>query len=155
MAVPAIAFAQTPTGVAQFKDWGVYTANSSGGKICFALSKPKDTKPANVRRGDIFVFVTTRPAEKVKNEVTVEIGYPFKDGSSALADIGGTKFKLFTKGEKAWVENAAEEPNFVAAMRAGSSMVISGTSQRGTDTTDTYSLSGVTAALDRVAQECN
>ena len=136
------------------KEWGVYTADASGSKICFAVSAPKDTKPKNVRRSDIYVYVTTRPKEKVANELTIEIGYPFKQGSQAKAKVGNDTFLLYTNGEKAWVENAAREPALIAAMRAGSSMTVTGTSQRGTNTSDTYSLSGISAALDRVAQEC-
>jgi len=148
------AWAQTPEGVAQYRDWGVYVASTGGSKVCFALSKPKDSKPEGVRRGDIYVFVTSRPGENVTNELTVEIGYPFREGSRAQATIGDASFTLYTQGEKAWVENAAEEPAMVAAMRSGASMVITGTSQRGTNTTDTYSLLGITDALNRVSSEC-
>ncbi|MGE0230969.1 MAG: invasion associated locus B family protein [Flavobacteriaceae bacterium] len=150
----APALAQTPEGIAQYKDWGVYVASTGSSKVCFALSKPRETKPEGVKRGDIYVFVTSRPGENVTNEVTIEIGYPFKEGGRAQAKIGDASFSLYTKGEKAWVENAAEEPGMVAAMRAGADMVVTGTSQRGTNTTDTYSLQGITDALNRVASEC-
>ena len=106
-------------------------------------------------RDPIYFFVTSRPAQDVSNEVSIIMGYPLAPESKPSATIDGTNFELFAKNDSAWVANAAEEQRLVAAMRAGVDMTIKGTSSRGTNTTDTYSLSGVTAALGRIAQECN
>jgi len=148
------AAAQTAKPLGQFKDWGAYVAESGGGKVCYALSEPKRTAPSGVNRDPVYFFVTTRPGQGVKNEVSIVIGYPYKDGSKASAEIGSASFTLFTKDDGAWVENAAEEARLVAAMRAGATMKVKGTSQRGTNTVDDYSLSGISAALDKIAAEC-
>mgnify|MGYP000731256056 CR=1 FL=1 len=148
------AHAQSATPLGQFKDWGAYVAESSGGKVCYALSQPKSSEPSNVNRDPVYLFVTSRPGQGVKNEVSVITGYPYKPDSRATAQIGTATFELFTKDDGAWVENAAEEASLVQAMRAGATMVIKGTSARGTNTVDNYSLSGITAALDKVAAEC-
>ena len=80
-------------------DWGAYTASPTGGKVCFALTKPKSSKtePAGRKREPAYIFVATRPAENVKNEVSVIIGYPFKSTSDATAEIGTAKFAMYTK----------------------------------------------------------
>ncbi len=148
------AFAQSATPLGQFKDWGAYVAESGGGKVCYALSQPKSSEPSNVNRDPVYFFVTSRPGSGVKNEVSIIIGYPYKPDTTATVEIGDTTFTLFTKDDGAWVENAAEESNLVGAMRRGATMVIKGTSARGTATVDNYSLSGISAALDRIAQEC-
>jgi hypothetical protein len=154
LSMAGAASAQTATALGQFRDWGAYVAEGSGGKVCYALSQPKSMEPRNVNRDPVYFFVTSRPGQGVKNEVSVVIGYPFRADSRASAQIGSDTFTLFTKDDGAWVENAAEEARLVSAMRAGATMVVKGTSQRGTDTSDTYSLSGISAALDRIAQEC-
>lgn len=153
-AVTGAAYAQTASPLGQFKDWGAYVADASGGKVCYALSQPKSTSPANVNRDPVYFFITSRPGQGVKNEVSVVVGYPYQESSKASAEVGSASFTLFTKDDGAWVENAAEEARLVAAMRAGATMKVKGTSQRGTETVDSYSLSGISAALDRIAQEC-
>ena len=94
-----------PKALGQFKDWGAYGAEVNGKKVCFVLSKPKDTSPKNVRRDPIFIFVTWRPAEGVREEVSVVAGYLYKEGSRAVVEIGSDKFDLFTKAGDAWIEN--------------------------------------------------
>ncbi len=153
VSVPVAAQSATPLG--QFRDWGAYVNEADGAKTCFVLSQPKETQPSNVNRGSIYFFVTRRPAQGVNGEVSVVVGYPYRDGSQATVQIGSDSFTLFTRDDGAWMENAAEEQRLVAAMRAGASMTVRGTSQRGTDTVDSYSLSGVTAALDRINSECS
>ena len=150
------AFAQgAATRVEQFKDWGAYVFNDpQRGKMCFAVSQPKDTEPKNVNRDPIYFFVTTRPREGVREEVNVITGYPYKEGSKTTIQIGSDSFTLYTSGDGAWLENAAEEARLVGAMRAGSSMVVRGTSRRGTLTVDTYSLAGVTAATQKALEVC-
>ena len=145
-----------PTLLQQYGDWGVYTGTNSGNKVCFALSQPSssETNPPNRPRGQIYLFVSTRPADNVRNEVSVIIGYPFRTDSDATAEVGTTKFILQTQGDNAWVKNSGEEAQLVDAMRRGADLVVSGVSGRGTTTTDRYSLAGISAALDRVRQEC-
>ena len=145
-----------PTLLAQYADWGAYAASPGGKKVCFAIAKPThaETKPPNRPRNQPYIFISTRPADKVTNEVSIAIGYPFKPSSEATAQVGSTTFALYTQGDGAWIKNTAEEAHMVDAMRQGDTVVVKGESSRGTQTTDTYSLKGLAEALDRVAQEC-
>lgn len=142
--------------VAEFGDWGTYTAAPGGKKVCFALAKPESSKtdPPNRPRDQAWLFVSTRPAEKVKEEVSVIFGYPLKADSDAMVEVGSTDFAMYTQNDGAWVKNAAEEARLVDAMRKGAEITVRGVSTRGTKTTDVYSLKGVTQALERAAQEC-
>ena len=145
-----------PTLLGQYADWGAYTASPKGGKVCFALSKPisSKTEPAGRKRDQAFIFVAIRPAENVKNEVSVIIGYPFKSTSDATAEIGTAKFEMYTKDDGAWIKNVAEEARMIDAMRKSADLTIKGTSGRGIQSTDRYSLKGLAQALDRAEQEC-
>lgn len=144
------------TLIASFAGWGAYSASSGGRKICFALAKPSTstTKPAGRSRDPAYMFITTRPNEKVRDEVSISIGYSFKPGSEASLEAGGGRFALYTQGDGAWIKNAAEESRMVDALRKSPQAVVVGTSSRGTETTDTFSLKGLSQALDRIAQEC-
>src|SRR5262245_11388990 len=156
LSISATAGAAQPTLLGQYGDWGAYTASPSGNKVCFALAKPKTTKmePAGRNRDPSYMFVSTRPAEKVKNEVSVIIGYPFKTSSDATAEIGTAKFAMYTQNDGAWIKNVAEEARMIDAMRKGADLTVKGTSGRGTQSTDQYSLKGLAQALDKIEQEC-
>jgi hypothetical protein len=159
-AAPAAQASTSPTAGAQllgqFGDWGAYTASPGGRKVCFALAKPtsSSTNPPNRPRDPAFLFISTRPAEKVREEVSVIIGYPFKPASEAAAEIGTTAFALYTQNDGAWIKNAAEEARMIDAMKKGADVTVKGESGRGTKTTDTFSLKGLSQALERVATEC-
>jgi invasion protein IalB len=153
--VPPSAGAQ-PLLLGQYSNWGAYVATPAGKKICFALAKPVDsqTNPANRPRDPVYMFISSRPAEKVKDEVSIIMGYGFKPNADATISLGSTNFAMYTQNDGAWIKNAAEEARLVDAMRKGSDLVVKGVSAHGTQTTDTYSLQGVVQALDRAAQEC-
>jgi invasion protein IalB len=156
-AAPAAAAGDAqPTLLGQYGDWGAYTASPGGNKVCFALAKPKTmkTEPEGRKRDPSYVFVSTRPADKVKNEVSVIIGYPFKTNSDATAEVGTAKFAMYTRDDGAWIKNAGEEARMVDAMRKGADLTVKGTSGRGTQSTDQYSLKGLAQALDKIEQEC-
>jgi invasion protein IalB len=140
----------------QFGDWGAYKADPGGKKVCFALSKPTSAviDPANKKRDPSYAFVSTRPAEKVKNEISVIVGYAQKSGHDATATIGKANYLLYTQNDGAWVKNAAEEPKMIDAMRNGSELIVKSESHSGAKTTDTYSLKGLSEALAKVAAEC-
>src|SRR5688572_28421209 len=95
-----------PTLLGQYGDWGAYSATPGGSKICFALAKPKlaKTEPTGRKRDQNYLFVSSRPAENVKNEVSVVIGYPFKTSSDAVAEIGSGKFAMYTQNDGAWIK---------------------------------------------------
>src|SRR6266566_2473575 len=151
----AVAGAQ-PALLGQYGQWGAYAAQSGNSKVCFALAKPASaqTKPPNKPRDPVFFFVASRPAENVRNEVSVIIGYAFKPATDATVEIGPAKFALYTQSDGAWIKNAAEEARLVDTMRKGTDLVVSGASSRGTESVDRYSLKGLSQALDRTAQEC-
>lgn len=153
-AAPAAAAAssQQGTAVAQFGDWGVFTSTTPRGKVCYAASQPKTRMPAGLQRDPAFFFITSRPGENVSNEISLTVGFPMKGESTVT--IGTTNFALYTQDRGAWIKNAAEEGRMVQSMRGGSQLTIKSTSLRGNVTTDTYSLTGLGQALDRVAQEC-
>lgn len=140
----------------QFGDWGAYRAMPGGKKVCFALAKPSaaTTEPANKKRDPSYAFISTRPSEKVKNEVSVIVGYPQKANFDASAALGGTNYVMYTQNDGAWVKNAADEAKMVAAMRNGGDLVVKSESGKNTKSTDTYSLKGLAQALDKVADEC-
>jgi len=144
------------TLLGQFGDWGAYKASPGGKTVCFALSKPTSatTEPPGRPRDGAYAFVSTRPSEKVKNEVSVIVGYPQKAGHDATATVGSANYVMYTQNDGAWVKNAAEEAQMVDAMKKGADLVVKSESGRGTKTTDTYSLKGVAEALDKVASEC-
>ncbi|WP_371745167.1 invasion associated locus B family protein [Bradyrhizobium sp. U87765 SZCCT0109] len=152
---PSIGGAE-PTLVGQFGTWGAYTALPSGKKVCFALARPSSSKthPANRPRDPAYVFVSTRPAEKVVNEVSVMIGYQVKPGSESTLEVGGARYAMYTQGDGLWIKNAAEEERMVEALRRGTDVTVKAVSAKGTETTDTFSLKGLSQALDRLAQEC-
>ena len=152
---PAIGGVQ-PTLLGQYGVWGAYTAAPGGKKICFALAKPTTSKtvPANRPRDPAYAFIATRPAEKVKNEVSLMMGYGLKPGSDASVEIGNARFAMYTQGDGIWIKNAAEEERMIDALRKGADITVKGVSVRGTETTDIYSLKGIAQALDRVAQDC-
>jgi hypothetical protein len=145
-----------PTLLGQYADWGAYTASPGGNKICFALAKPKSSKtePVGRSRDPSYVFVSSRPAESVKNEVSVVVGYPFKTSSDATAEIGNAKFAMYTQNDGAWIKNINEEARMIDTMRKGGDLTVKGTSGRGTQSTDQYSLKGLAQALEKIEQEC-
>jgi invasion protein IalB len=154
-AAPAAAETQ-PNLLGQYGDWGAYSASPGGSKVCFVLSKPKaaKTEPAGRKRDQAYLFVSSRPGENVKNEISVVIGYPFKSSSDATAEIGTAKFAMYTLNDGAWIKNVAEEARMVEAMRKGGDLTVRGTSGKGTQSTDSYSLKGLAQALDKIEQEC-
>ncbi len=153
---PAAAGGAEPTLIGQFGTWGAYTATPNGKKVCFALAKPSSSKtnPPNCPRDPAYAFVSTRPAEKVVNEVSVMIGYTLKPGSESTLEVGGAAYAMYSQGDGLWIKNAAEEERMVDAMRKAADVVVKGMSAKGTETTDTFSLKGLAQALDRLAQDC-
>ena len=147
------------TLLGQYGDWGAYSASPGGQKVCFALAKPISSvdNPPNRRTAAnaVYLFISTRPVEKVSNEVSVLVtGYEFKPNTEASVAVGGANFAMYTQKDGAWVKNAAEESKLLETMRKGADVVIKAATSRGTQTTDTFSLKGLAQAVDRAAQEC-
>jgi hypothetical protein len=155
-AAAAAAGGAEPTLIGQFGTWGAYTATPNGKKVCFALAKPSSSKtnPPNRPRDPAYAFVSTRPAEKVTNEVSIMIGYTLKPGSESSLEVGGASYAMYTQGDGLWIKNAAEEERMVDAMRKSADVIVKGVSAKGTETTDTFSLKWLSQALDKLAQDC-
>jgi hypothetical protein len=152
----AVAGGAEPTLLGQFGTWGAYTATPNGKKVCFALAKPSSSKtnPPNRPRDPAYAFVSTRPTEKVINEVSIMIGYTLKPGSESSLEVGGASYAMYTQGDGLWIKNAAEEERMVDAMRKSADVTVKGVSAKGTETIDTFSLKGLAQALDKLAQDC-
>jgi Invasion associated locus B (IalB) protein len=152
----AVSGSAEPTLIGQFGTWGAYSATPNGKLVCFALAKPSSSKtnPPNRPRDPAYAFVSTRPGEKVVNEVSVMIGYQLKPGSESTVDVGGASYAMYTQGDGLWIKNAAEEDAMVQAMRRAADITVKGVSAKGTETIDTFSLKGLAQALDKIAQDC-
>lgn len=151
---PAAPGGGSPLLLVEAKDWRAFTAATAKGKICFALAKPQKMEPPSLNHGDVFFFISTRPGENVRNEPSLQVGYPMKEGSKAAADIDGKKFAMFTKADGAWLEQDGDLPKFLEAMKKGSKLAIAATSGRGNPTSYVFSLSGISGALEAVSKEC-
>lgn len=153
--IPTAQAAQTPSLIGSFKNWAAYTYSSPSGKICYAIAQPKGQAPKGVNRDPAYFMVTSRPSENIRQEVSVIIGYPFKAQSLVTVSIDDTSYKLFTKGDGAWINNRGEESSLVSDLKEGYRMLVQGISRRGTNTTDSYSLIGISAALNAVENSCS
>lgn len=149
-----VALAQETSKLGTFKSWTAWTGSDANGQMCYISSQPDDSEPTGVTRGPIHFLVIHRKGLGTKNEVQTLIGYPFKAQGKITAAIDGKAYPMIPEGEAAWLASAQDESGFVAALKKGSKLVIKGTSQRGTNTTDTYSLSGVTAAMTEIDKAC-
>lgn len=142
-----------PTQLASYGDWTVYLARGEKTKTCYALATPKERSPAGLNRDPAYLFISNRPGEKVHQEVSIIMGFPIKE-DAAHVEVAGSNFALISKGESAWIKNPAEEPRLVDALKKGSKLTVKAASLRGRVTTDTYSLAGLSQALERVEKEC-
>ena len=155
IAMAGTALAQTPTQIKQFDAWGAYSYQSANGKVCYVLSVPTQKAPANVDHGDNFFLVSKKPGQNVNLEPQFMAGYELNANANAkvIVTVGNRNFTMFVNGKSGWMENAAEEPQLIAAMRGGADMKVQAQSKRGTKTNYTYSLKGISAALAAI-QNC-
>jgi len=156
--LPAAALAQSASPLGTFKDWNAFVSNEADGKICFVASQPQDSKYSKPVSGrdPAFFQITSIPTKNIRNEVSSIVGYAFAADAEVTVDIDGTKFKMFLDAshpDTAWAV-PDQEAALVEAMKHGTKMTVSGTSSRKTQVSDTYSLSGITAAMDTMTKEC-
>mgnify|MGYP006969349329 FL=1 len=151
------AWAQTsePESLGSFKDWSAFKLNDANGVVCFALASPEEMLPKNVSHGEVFFLVSNWVTRNVEGEPSLVTGYSFKEKSDVTVEIGSSKWQMFTDAQRAWVRDRDDEAALLDAMRAGSAMRVKGTSARGTATEYRISLSGISAALDRINSDCN
>ena len=152
VASAAPVLAQQATKIGQHNAWGTYSYQASGGKVCYVLTVPTDKQPPTLDHGDMFFFVSQRPGQQVSYEPQFIAGYNFQEGSKATVTIDKKSFSMFTRGKSAWVENAAEEPVLIAAMKTGTDMKVTAKSGRGNPTSYVFSLKGISAALASIAK---
>ena len=141
-----------PTGV--HKSWSSYRLKEGKNTVCYMVSKPSTAKGNYKRRGDTFALITHRPGENTKNVFSYITGYTYKVGSEVSVTIDGKKFLLFTHDDTAWAPDAQTDQRLASAIKSGAKMVVKGTSSRGTLTTDTFSLSGSSAAHSKISKDC-
>ena len=142
--VASLAAPASAKQIGAFKDWSAHSEGKGEAQTCWMYSEPVKDEGKYTKRGRIYMLVTHRPGEKVFNQVQFTAGYTFKTGSAVQVVIGAKTFELFTN----------DDSKIVAAMRAGAQMIVTGQSSRGTKTTDTYSLSGVSAAHNAIGKTC-
>jgi hypothetical protein len=148
------ATAQTVAQVEKQGAWTLYADTATPKAVCFIAAQPQAVEPLGANRGPIFFYITAWPKDGVKAEPSIKVGFPVKPEADMTVTVGTDTFKLFIKGERGFVSDATEELKLVEALKKGSNAFVKATSARGTATTDTYSLSGLAAALDKLAAAC-
>lgn len=158
MAASAPAFADQREPLGSFRDWDAFMdTKDNGDKVCYMISSPKRTTTSKAisSRGDTFMMITHWPARKDRNVVSVIAGFTYKGQSEVRATIDGkTTFTFFTEADSAWLDTKAKDETMVAAMKRGGNVSVVGSSTRDTRLTDRYSLSGFTAAHNRISEAC-
>lgn len=151
-ALPNVSAAQV---LARHTDWTAYTHDDGTTKLCFAATQPKERQPATAKRDPPHFYITSWPKTGIKAEISIKLGYPVKKGSSVTVSIDAKAYKLFAEADRAFVADVAEEAAIVEALRKGRQLSVQATSERGTVTVDTYSLAGVTQALQAAMAACS
>lgn len=151
----AAALAQTsPALLGTFDVWEAYKTTDGRGAVCYVVTQPQAKDPPTAKRDPIYFMITTWPKAGIANEPSIVIGYQFKEASQVTVQVGSDKFNFFTKADGAWLPGGPDEARLITTMRGASEMTVKGISKRGTLTTDTYSLKGISAALDKMAEGC-
>ncbi|MCB1885644.1 MAG: hypothetical protein KDG89_16900 [Geminicoccaceae bacterium] len=153
--VTAPAWAASPQFLGTYRDWNLQTYDDGdSGKVCYISSEPTKEDGDYTRRGPAAVLVAKLPMDAPNEQVSVQPGYAFKQGSSVDVDVDGRKFELFTRGEHAWTLTSDDDKDLIEAMKRGSRMTVRGTSTKDTFSLDTYSLLGFTAAYQKMRDAC-
>lgn len=140
--------------VAKHADWMAYMHDDGQEKLCFAVSQPKDRQPTAVKRDPPHFYVTAWPKSGVKAEISIKMGYPVKKGSEVSISVDQQPFKLFAEADRVFVADPEQEAKLIEALKKGQRLSVQAVSERGTTTLDTYSLAGVTQALQSVTTAC-
>lgn len=146
--------ASEPKSIGTFGNWAAYTFKEDGRTVCYMAGKPAKSQGNYTKRGDIYALITHRPGEGSKNVFSYITGYSYKPTTDAIAKIDGGSFALFTQGNTAWAPDAQTDNKLAKAIQKGSKMVVSGTSSRGTKTTDSFDLKGSSAAYKAISRAC-
>ena len=141
--------------IGKFKDWESFILSQEETKVCFAQSIPVVRSPKKIKREASRLFISFRPAENIKNEISVTNGYEFKLKAPVAAKSGKKKYDLFSKGRFAWIEDDADQKKLISTMKKASRLMIIGNSEKGTQTTDHYSMMGFTKAYNAAKKNCS
>jgi len=147
-------FAQQVKLIGEFRSWSAYSATEQTGPVCFALTQPTEITPQPDGFTEAYLYLTHRPTLGVRNELNVVAGYTFAADTPATVTVSGETFDLFTSKDAAWLLNPSQNDDLAGALRAGSEVVIEGTSDKGIKISETFSLSGATAASRALEDEC-
>lgn len=150
----APASAQSVRVIGDFNDWSAYSASEGAGALCFAVTNPTQVAPTPDGFTEAWLYLTSRPAEGVSNEFNLVSGFDLAPDSTATVTVGGQSFDLFTQGDAAWLQDAAQSENLAAAIRAGTTLSVEATSAMGIRVTETFSLAGATAASRAIESGC-
>ena len=152
ISTPAMAASPKLEGV--FSDWTVYSRDDGGDKSCYAISEPKSKTPSNVKHGDVYFLVSNWKSGAAKEQPSFLSGYALKTTRAPKARIGSSSTTMYAADNEAFIESSADERSLVAKMRAGATMRIQAVSARGTETSYSFSLKGITAALRKAKSAC-
>ena len=141
--------------IGKFKDWESFILSQEGNKICFAQSIPVIRAPKKLKREPSRLFVSFRPSENIKNEISVTNGYEFKPKAPVAAKSGKKTYDLFSKGKFAWVVDSNDEAKLITTMKKASRLMIIGNTNKGDQTTDHYSMMGFTKAYNTAKKSCS
>jgi hypothetical protein len=147
-------FAANPVSSGTFKDWQVFTATTEQGKICFAQSKPKTRSPKKFKRAPSKLFVTFRPQENIKDEVSVTSGHIYK-ASTVNAKSGRKNYAFFSKENFAWIAEEEKEKKFIKLMKKASNIMLIANEPKGSQTVDHYSMIGFSKAYETAKKNCS
>ena len=140
--------------IGKFKDWESFILSQEGNKVCFAQSVPVVRAPKKLKREPSRLFVSFRPAQNIKNEISVTNGYDFKLKAPVTAKSGKKNYDLFSKGRFAWVVDNEDEKKLIITMKKASRLMIIGNTEKGDQTTDHYSMMGFTKAYNTAKKNC-
>jgi hypothetical protein len=135
--------------------WGIFTSGEGRSKNCFIMAQPAERTPKGLTRDPAHIFISMRQGEAGKMEFSMITGYPLKAGTDAQLSLGATNFAGIGQNKTVWLKNPAEENRFIGELRKASTLSVKGTSLRGNDTTDRYTLTGFGQALERAQKECS
>ena len=147
-------FANTPRSTGKYKNWQSFTAETDEGKICFAETLPTKRAPAAVKRGRSKLFVTFRPSENIKDEISITSGHAYK-ASTVTAKSGKRSYSFFSKENFAWILDDQEEKKFIKLMKKATDVIVKARTVKGAETTDHYSMMGFTKAYNTAKKNCS
>ena len=146
--------AVTPRSTGKYKNWESFVAETDKGKICFAQTVPTKRAPAAVKRDKSKLFVTFRPSEEIKDEVSLTSGHDYKT-SSVTASSGKRRYSFFSQKEFAWLLDDQEEKKFIQLMKKATDIIVKARTTKGAETTDHYSMMGFTKAYNTAKKTCS